>query len=468
MTDAGDVWRERRATTLAMCTLVLLVAFESLAVTTVMPSVSDALDGARLYSFAFAGPLATGVVGMVVAGPWADRAGPRAPLLTAIGLFVAGLVVAGTATSMTVLVLGRLVQGLGGGACTVALYVIVARLYPPLLHPRVFAGFSAAWVVPSLVGPSAAGLVAQHLGWRWVFLGVVALVVPVTAVLQRPLAEVGRPASDAAGAPVPRRRLLWAVVAAGAVAGLNVSATVDPPLGWLLAGAAAVLAVVAVRPLVPPGTLRAARGLPSVVATRGLVAGAFFGAEVYLPYLLTDVYGFAPATAGVALTTAAIAWAGASWWQGRLGARLADRDAVRLGTAFVAVAVAGCLAVTALGLPAGVAVGAWTLAGLGMGLAYARLSVLVLARSAPGTQGANTSALSVADSMGAAIALATTGILFAAVEGKAPGTPFAASFAWCALLALTSAVVAPRVAAALRGGSAQADPDGTRASTART
>lgn len=468
MTDGTDVWRERRATTLAMCTLVLLVAFESLAVTTVMPSVSDALDGARLYSFAFAGPLATGVVGMVVAGPWADRAGPRAPLLTAIGLFVTGLVVAGTAGSMTTLVLGRLVQGLGGGACTVALYVIVARLYPPLLHPRVFAGFSAAWVVPSLVGPSAAGLVAQHLGWRWVFLGVVALVVPVTAVLLRPLAEVGRPAPDAAPAPASHRRLLWAVLAAGAVAGLNVSATVDPPLGWLLAGAAAVLAVVAVRPLVPTGTLRGARGLPSVVATRGLVAGAFFGAEVYLPYLLTDVYGFTPATAGVALTTAAIAWAAASWLQGRLGARLADRDAVRLGTALVAVAVAGCLAVTALELPAGVAVASWTLAGLGMGLAYARLSVLVLASSAPGTQGANTSALSVADSMGAAIALATTGILFAAFDDHAAGRPFAASFAWCALLALASAVVAPRVASALRDGSAQTDPDDTPASTART
>ena len=62
-----------------------MVAFESLAVTTVMPTVSDALDGASLYAFAFAGPLATGVVGMVVAGPWSDRSGPRTPLLVAVG-----------------------------------------------------------------------------------------------------------------------------------------------------------------------------------------------------------------------------------------------------------------------------------------------------------------------------------------------------------------------------------------------
>ena len=58
-------WRELRTTTWSMVALIFMVAFESLAVTTVMPTVSDALDGASLYAFAFAGPLATGVVGMV-------------------------------------------------------------------------------------------------------------------------------------------------------------------------------------------------------------------------------------------------------------------------------------------------------------------------------------------------------------------------------------------------------------------
>ena len=84
---------------------------------------------------------------------------------------------------MELLVAGRLLQGFGGGATTVALYVVVARLYPPMLHPRVFAWFAAAWVIPSLIGPAGAGAIAQHLGWRWVFLGVALLVVPTTLVL---------------------------------------------------------------------------------------------------------------------------------------------------------------------------------------------------------------------------------------------------------------------------------------------
>ena len=84
--DLRDAWRERRTTAYAMFALVVLVAFESFAVTTVMPQVATLLDGRALYAFAFAGPLATGVVGMVVAGTWADRRGPAAGRYRSRGL----------------------------------------------------------------------------------------------------------------------------------------------------------------------------------------------------------------------------------------------------------------------------------------------------------------------------------------------------------------------------------------------
>lgn len=289
-------WRALRTTTWSMVALIFMVAFESLAVTTVMPTVSGALDGASLYAFAFAGPLATGVVGMVVAGPWSDRSGPRTPLLAAVGLFTAGILVAGAAPTMEVLVAGRLLQGLGGGAMTVALYVVVARLYPAILHPRVFAWFAAAWIVPSLVGPAGAGAVAQHLGWRWVFLGVALLVVPTTLALVPALRTVGPPDTSADAAP--RGRLAWAALAAAAVLGLNLAAQVTLPWSVLVGLGTGAVALVALRAVVPAGTLRAARGLPSVIATRGLVSGAFLGAEVYLPYLLTERYAFSPPPRG--------------------------------------------------------------------------------------------------------------------------------------------------------------------------
>lgn len=438
---AGILRRPYLLATVGACALVFLSAFESLAVTTIMPLVSRDLDGASLYALAFAGPLATGVMGMVAAGNWSDRRGPAAPLYSSVALFVAGLLIAGMAGTMEMLVLGRLVQGLGGGAMTVALYVLVARVYPPVLHPKIFAAFAASWVVPSLIGPFAAGVVAQLSSWHWVFLGVVGLVIPALLMVVPAVRGMDtRPPEE----PVPWAfgRMGWAALAAAAVLGLNLSAEV-PGVGGAIAVVALVLALVAVRPLVPRGTLTARRGLPSVILVRGLASAAFFGAEVYLPYLLTERYAFTPTFAGLTLTGAALAWAGASAIQGRLGARLADDLAVKIGALLVLIAIISTLVTAAFALPAAVAIAGWILAGGGMGLMYPRLSVMTLALSTEENQGFNSAAMSISDSLGGALSLAATGLVFAAFTAS----PFAAVFALTAVIAVVGVVIAPRVAA---------------------
>ncbi|MFF1251915.1 MFS transporter [Pseudarthrobacter sp. NPDC058329] len=455
--NAGILQRPYLWVTIGACALVFLAAFESLAVTTIMPVVSRELGGAGLYALAFAGPLATGVIGMVAAGNWSDRRGPTAPLYASVALFVMGLLIAGTAVSMPLLVAGRLVQGLGGGALTVALYVLVARIYPALLHPKIFAAFSAAWVIPSLVGPFAAGIVAQVLSWHWVFLGVVGLVVPalvmIVPVLRgMPFAEEPGPGEQARAQPPASwalGRLAWATLAALAVLGLNLSREARLP-GFtaapaLLAVAAVVIALVAVRPLVPRGTLAARRGLPSVILVRGLASAGFFGAEVYLPYLLIEQYAFPPTFAGLTLTGGALAWAGAAALQGRLGGRLSHRGAVRIGSFMVLGAVLLALATTALHWPPAVVIAGWVLAGGGMGLLYPRLSVMTLALSTKENEGFNSSAMSISDSLGGALALATTGIVFAAFATTTES--FAGVFALAAVLAAAGAAIAPRVTA---------------------
>ncbi|MCD5340771.1 MFS transporter [Arthrobacter sp. AK04] len=435
--------------TVGTCALVFLAAFESLAVTTIMPLVSRELNGAALYALAFAGPLATGVIGMVAAGNWSDRRGPTAPLYTSVALFVLGLLIAGTSVSMPVLVAGRLVQGLGGGALTVSLYVLVARIYPGALHPKIFAAFSAAWVVPSLVGPFAAGIVAQVFSWHWVFLGVVGLVIPALLMIAPVLRGLDKPAATPA-TPWAAGRLGWAALAAAAVLGLNLSAGVRVPgipAAWAALAVAAVgVALLAVRPLVPRGTLTARRGLPSVILTRGLASAGFFGAEVYLPYLLIEQYAFSPTFAGLTLTAGALSWAGASAVQGRLGARLPHRRAVSIGALMVLGAVVLALATAALNWPAAVAIAGWISAGGGMGLLYPRLSVMTLALSTKENEGFNSSAMSIADSLGGALALATTGLVFAAFTTTAGS--FAGVFGLAAVLAAAAAAVAPRVTAA--------------------
>ncbi|MBT2586736.1 MFS transporter [Arthrobacter sp. ISL-95] len=455
---AGILRRPYLLATVGACALVFLSAFESLAVTTIMPLVSRDLDGASLYALAFAGPLATGVMGMVAAGNWSDRRGPAAPLYSSVALFVLGLLIAGTAGTMEILVLGRLVQGLGGGAMTVALYVLVARVYPPALHPKIFAAFAASWVVPSLVGPFAAGVVAQLSSWHWVFLGVVGLVVPALLMVVPAVRGMN---TEPAAEPVPWAfgRMGWAALAAVAVLGLNLSAEV-PGIGGVIAVVALVIALVAVRPLVPRGTLTARRGLPSVILVRGLASAAFFGAEVYLPYLLTERYAFTPTFAGLTLTGAALAWAGASAIQGRLGARLADDLAVKIGALLVLIAVISTLVTAAFALPAAVAIAGWILAGGGMGLMYPRLSVMTLALSTEENQGFNSAAMSISDSLGGALSLAATGLVFAAFTTT---NSFAGVFALTAIIAVVGVVIAPRVAAgAASAGASDAQPELSR------
>ncbi|OFI38763.1 MFS transporter [Arthrobacter sp. SW1] len=427
--------------TVGSCALVFMVAFEAMAVTTIMPRVGRELNGLDLYALAFAAPLATSVVGMVVAGNWSDRRGPAGPLYASVVLFAAGLLIAGTALSMPVFVAGRFVQGLGGGAMTVALYVVIARAYPVRLHAKMFAAFAAVWVVPSMVGPFAAGVVAETVGWHWVFLGVVVLVVPALAMTVPALRQM-RPGADPNPNAVPWNlgRIGWAVLAGVAVLALNLSGQI-PAVGWAAAVVALLVALLAVRPLVPRGTLTAVCGLPSVILLRGVVSAAFFGAEVYMPYLLTERHGFSPAFAGLAITGSALAWATSSGIQGRWGSRISNAVAIRTGTWIVVAVLLLELAAVVFAWPPLPAIICWTFGGAGMGLMFPRLSTMTIALSAPDSQGFNSSALSISDSIGSALALAMAGMIF---NMLASGYAFAGVFGLTAVIAVAGLLVSSR------------------------
>ena len=430
--------------TIGMCALVLFVAFEAMAVTTVMPVIAHELHGTSLYTLAFSGSTAISVVGMVVAGAWCDRRGPSVPLVIAVVLFVIGLAIAGLAPNMVVFVLGRLVQGLGGGALTVAVYVVVARQYPARLQPHVFVGFSTAWVVPSLIGPFLAGLLAETVGWRWIFLGVIAVAVAGLLMIRRVLGASG----DVTGDDVPPwqpARIVWSVVAACAVLVLGTATELDELWRWIVFVLAMAVLLVAVRPLLPRGTLRLARGLPSVMSTRIFITGAELACEVYVPYLLITRYGLSPAIAGLALTGGAIAWSGGSWLQGRLGPRLRNRGWIVLGVASITLGLVGTTVISAFGLSPFAVFGVWIFAGLGMGLATPRLSVMMIGYSTSTDQGFNSSAQAIADAVGGSSGVAVAGLVFASLTTVGASWPFTACFLLGTVLAVAALATATRV-----------------------
>lgn len=440
----AGIWSPaRRVTTLGATGLVFLTAFEALAVTTVMPLVSRDLGGEALYALAFSAPLAVSIVGMVAAGGSADRNGPRRPLTAAIALFALGLLLAGIAPGMIVLLLGRALQGLGSGAITVALYVLVARAYPESLHPRVFGAFAAAWVLPSLVGPVLAGLVAEHSSWRWVFLGVLALVPFAGAAVLPSARAASAPNPDAArmrAAPVLLAAAsAAAVLGVGALAGAPSPATVPAVLGLV------VVLLIALRPLLPPGTLVARRGTPSVLLARAAVAAAFFGAEVYLPYLLIERDGLSPSIAGLTLTGAAITWAAASNLQARLGERASHERVVLIGVSAVATTTGLVLAAALAGWPPAVLFAAWLLGGAGMGLAFPRFSTLVLARAPESERGFASSAMTTVEAVAGALLLAVSGIVVAGLATAGGVLPFSAAFAIAALAGVAAVLFSLRM-----------------------
>ena len=263
----GGVWAPaRRPLTVGLVLAVTLVAFEALAIATILPVVSHHLGDLRLYGWVFSAFMLTSLIGIVVAGTLADRVPLGRPMVAGLALFAVGLVIGGTASNMAVLVAGRAVQGLGAGFVPAIAYVAISRGYPERYQPRMFAILSTAWVVPGLIGPAIAALVATAVGWRWVFLGLVPLVIFSGALAAMAMKHVPPPAQRR-NATVPYLPVLGVVSGAG-LALASISS------GYLFAAVAGAIAggsllVVCLRKLTPAGTLTAQRGLPATVLNRG-------------------------------------------------------------------------------------------------------------------------------------------------------------------------------------------------------
>jgi MFS family permease len=406
----GLLTREFRAATVGIVSLVSLVAFEAMAVATALPTAVRDLDGLEWYGWSFTALLVTSIVAMVAAGELADRVGPGPPLLAGVGLFLAGLVLAGAAPDMALFLAGRALQGAGTGLIGVILYVLIGSEFPEPLRPRAFGAVSAAWVVPGLVGPVVSGALAEGPGWRWVFLGLVPLVVAASTLLLPTLRRVGPPASVAPARP---HRRLAAVGTAAGVAAVQWSLQ---DLGWarvpaLLAGLGLLGA--GLRVLLPAGTVGFRPGVPAVVGFRGLLAGVFFSVESLVPLTLSVVHGFSATAAGIPLSGGAVAWAAASVWQGR-HPEVPRHRLVRAGAGLVALAAAGMAVVAQPWSPGWVVYLVWLVGPVGMGLAMSSVAVLLLAYSPEDERGTNSSAIQLSDAVCSALCIGLAGALVAA------------------------------------------------------
>lgn len=407
--------------------VVTAAAFETIAVATAMPDAVKAVNGLGAYAWAFNGVVIATMVATVAGGDFSDRKGPKLPLVGGLLVFALGLVVCATAHIMPVFVLGRVMQGLGGGSAIVAVYVVVARGYEAKLRAQVFSALAAAWVVPSLVGPFIAGAIAEFWTWRVVFFGVIPVVLiaiwlvwPLVNSVDGPGGNVGFAEDEelvdqrADSVTDVRRsgRTRWAAsLAAGAVLvqdggrRLGVIGGIEAVIGLVIVG-------FALRRLLPAGALRLTRGLPSAIGARGLLAGAFFGAQAFVPLMLVDQRGLGLTLAGLSLTTSSLGWFVGSWWQGRPDLTIHRDRLIIVGALCVFVGIVLMTLTVTLPAPAAIAGLAWAIGGFGMGITIPAVNVWVLGMSSGEEQGANSAALQLGDGAGVLTCTALAGVIY--------------------------------------------------------
>jgi MFS family permease len=414
---AGNQWRHlltRRlaAATATVCLGEAIHALNTFIVNTAMPSVVVELGGVGLISWASTVYLVAAIVGGAAAGYLKHRVGARPALAGAAATFAAGTLCASVADSMTIVLMGRTLQGAGDGVIAAACYALVAELFPAQLVPKVFGLLAIIWAVAAFGGPLLAGILTETVSWRAAFLVNIPLILAFAALVA---AVVPRKAAGGKPASLPLARLSG--IAAGimlvAVAGLTASPV---HMMIVLAGAAAILVRVFVADRASPHRL-----FPSdAFSPRSTVGAALWVvllmplaqacSPVYLPLLLQHLWGYGPTVAGAFAAVTALAWSGAALVVAILRGTALPQSMIRLGPVMVAAGLAGAAIAVPQGLHALLAL-CQIIIGAGFGVSWAFLSQAVMTHARPGESDAASGLLPTAQAAGYAIGAAVSGLV---------------------------------------------------------
>jgi len=445
LTQAPPPWREvfegeRGRLTTGLLLLEALVAIEALIVATILPAVEEDLGGLSLYGWTFTAFTLASLGTVPIAGRVTDRLGPRKVLAATTVMYVAGLLIAALAPSMLVLVLGRFVQGIGGGGLYVVSLATVAKTYPARIRPRVMALLASMWILPGLAGPLLGGWIAESFGWRWAFLAPIpAIALGVLMVL--PVMRAVQGIADQERLPVVASLQLM-LGAALFLAGLT-------QIGWwtaVLVPLGLLLGLPALRRVTPRGTLVARPGLPAAAAAAFLASAAFLAIDGFLTLMLVNVRGLSLTAAGLIVTGAAFAWATGSWLQSRIVQRVGARWLTAFGASMIA--VAAVLVSTGLtSLPLAIAYVGWGFGGFGMGVVFPTIPLAVMAEATEGHEAGELSSTILMDFLGVGVGAGLGGasVALADVGAISLEAGIAGAFSIAFVTALVLVLVARRI-----------------------
>ncbi len=131
-----------------------------------LPTVTAQLGGMYLYSWVFGGYMLASTVTIPLFGKLADLLGRRVLYIYGLIVFAVGLFLAGFSQTMLMLVIFRIIMGIGAGAISPAAYAVVGDLFPDDKLTKIFGMLGIAQVISFLLGPSLGGLITDSLSWR--------------------------------------------------------------------------------------------------------------------------------------------------------------------------------------------------------------------------------------------------------------------------------------------------------------
>lgn len=432
----GSMKPGRRALTAGLVVGVSVHAMDAFAIQVALPALTADLGARDAYTSVLTTYLLANVVGLVDGGRRCDARGLVHAQAVGLLTFAAGLVLSASAGDLALVLIGRILQGFGGGTLATVIYAAVQQAYAREERPMVLAWLSAAWGVGGAALPLPLGWLVDHVGWRSVFLVGLPGLLLTWLLTRRALLEV--PASTAE----PPRSGTHATVLAtlGLVLGLALAIHMPEDAGRLtlpLRMVGALIAAMSCVRIFPAGTFRLRPIRPASVSAKILLCAGYFGAEAFLPLVLEELHDFRARDVSWTLTVASVTWTLGAFVQARTAGAVGARRIATLGLALVALGNAGLLLLLVPGSGALSVYFSWAIAPLGMGFAYTTVLDAAMADTPPGEEGATGTAVGLADSVGAAFGTGLAGLLVAMGGGPArEALPTSVRLAWLGTIAL--------------------------------